>query len=281
MSTKTKKSGIVVLGYFIWWSIQGVKILRAKLDELVQKSGLDISTPPTLPRTAFLEAVRAVKSRAHSNKVLIRNLKKSKDEHIFGLVDEQVDDQHLKLGYSHRANLRFDQHTGEISVNTPHRAFDLILEKYNENQLFVNSYELRRWLMKILLKLSMISVREKGGVYFVDVKHEENLLKLITFLSEFEGCELVIIPQVDDEKTKKAIMKAFVADLKHKVEIFREQIADEKFTSQKGWERKLKQFKELREEVSFYAERLEFNGKDLEADLKDLERKVRAKLTEE
>jgi len=281
MPSKTaKSSGVIILGYFIWWAIQGAKILRDKFAERVKASGLDTPPPPFLPRTAFLEAVRAVKSRAHSNKVLIRNLKKNKDEHIFGLVDEQVDDQHLKLGYSHRANLQFNQQTGEISVSTPHRAFDLILEKYNENKLFINSYELRRWITKVLDQLGMVSVREKGGVYFVDVKHENKLEQLDALLSEFEGCELALVPQTDNEKTKKAIMKAFVADLKHKVEIFREQIADEKFTSQKGWERKLKQFKELREEVSFYAERLEFNGKDLDTDLKRLEREVRAKLTE-
>jgi len=273
-----KSKTVPVLGYFVWWSVESIDEERDHFDELCQQN--DFETIKRNNRTAFLEAVRYVKAKSWTNHVLIRTIEKSKEQHLFGLVDEKVDQKSKSLGYEHKATLRFDQASHQIECDVKHRAFDLIRDRYDHNLKYINSYEMRRWIMKQIERWRNVSVRDKGGIYYVDAKYETNLERLERLLQQVGGVDFFTVPLQDVEKSKKAIYKAFVEDLRHKLEVFKDQIENDKFSTAKGWSNAVEKFRALREEVSFYAERLEFNAKSLQKELEKLQADVRKKLVD-
>jgi hypothetical protein len=272
--------GISLIGYFIWWSIAGVKVERKKVQNLVKKSGLEFEVPDVCERSAFLMAKREVKSRAHANQVLIRNIKKGA-EHEVALVDEKLDETKRKLGYTHSATLYFDQDTKSIRCDHPHRAFDLIKEKYEEYKIFMNSYDIRVIIMKIIAPWKKVMVRDKGGIYFIPEKFTKELNKLEAVLDQLPGdCYLQVVPQINTEKSKRAIHRSLMDELTQKIEKFNKEMDSQKFTSNKGWESQLSRFKDLRDKISFYTDALKFGAEDVEKKLDALTKKVRKQIEE-
>jgi len=260
--------------------VEGANVKRDEFTSTLEKEDTKLKPPKFCERTAFLEAVRSVKAKTFTYHLLIRTILKSKEEHLFGLVDESINQQQKSLGYTHQATLRWGQESYTITCDKKHRAFDMIQERFNENKDNLNSYELRRWIMNVIEKWRNISVRDKGGIYYIDVKYEKELFALESILNATPGITFSLVPLPDIDRSKKAIYKAFMEDLQHKMQKFRESIKNEKYSSNKGWSNALKKFKELREEVGFYADRLQFNAKSLQDQLDVLQKDVKKKLVD-
>jgi hypothetical protein len=273
-----KMKGLKIIGYFVWWSIAGVKVERDKFRKMVEKVGLDFEVPKVCMRSAFLMAKREVKSRAHGNRVLIRNIKKG-DEHKIALVDEKLDEVHAKLGYTHSATMFFDQKTYEIRCDNAHRAFDMVKEKYDEYKVFINSYDIRVILMKIIAPLNKISVRDKGGMYFIPDKYSDVVDKLEKLLDMLDGkCYLQVVPIIDTKQAKNTIYRSFIEELHQKIDKFKTELDKEKFTSNKGWESQLKRFEEMKSKIKFYTSALKFGAEDINDKLKELTGEVKKRI---
>jgi len=280
MPAKKKKNGLEIMGYFVWWSMEGINFSREEFEKLIEQSPLDISPPKLCHRTAFLEAVRWVKAKSHTHHLLIRTVSKDKEAHYFALVDEKIDIENKQAGYTHEATLRFDQETFAVTCNQLHRAHETVKQRFQENVDNLNSYELRRWVQKILDRCRNISVRDKGGLYYVDLKYTDVLLGLEQIFDSVPGADFFIVEQIDSERSKKSIWKAFVEDLNSKITKFREALQEGKYSSNKGWENAIAQFKELKEEVGFYADRLSFTGSDLNKNIEELTGEFRRQLVD-
>jgi hypothetical protein len=138
-------------------------------------------------------------------------------------------------------------------------------------------------------KLHDVSVRGRGGFYFVapgtkdePTKYEDEIArleKLVELLDNGSGeSYLSIAPQVDAEKSRKAIHKAFITGLRDKITMFKEELENDSL-KKRGLKNRIDDFKELRDEIEFYKDALSFQADDLAKDLEKLTKVVTAKLT--
>jgi len=126
-----------------------------------------------------------------------------------------------------------------------------------------------------------ISVRSGGGIYFLPARAQSVTEKLERLLSLLPGvCEFMVAPLIDMEKSRNAISRAFNAELKAKIASFREEIKEKKAAGSnqkttKCWNARIKEFHQLQDQISFYADALKFQGESLVEDLSTLETEVK------
>jgi hypothetical protein len=95
-------------------------------------------------------------------------------------------------------------------------------------------------------------------------------------------------PQIDEERTKKSIYRAFVEGLKERIEDFRQRLEDNLSDGvRKNAARKnealvnrLSEYKDMRKEIEFYADALDFQAGSLREELEGLGARLEKKLAE-
>ncbi len=97
---------------------------------------------------------------------------------------------------------------------------------------------------------------------------------------QVNGSYLAVAPQIDTEKSKKAIYKAFVASLKTRMQTFENDLEDDGLKQKHALRNRLQEFKAMKDEISFYRDTLEFQVEDLTDALSTLTKKVTQKLME-
>jgi len=276
-------SGLVIIGFFVWWAIREVKISKTEFKTLLKQAGLSFTfdqEDTALRRTSFLKAVREVKAK-NRKKFLIRKISKEKDCYVFGLVDESIDKKGRDLKYNHSATMIFNPETGELITDFPHRAFDEIKALYEDYKENMNSDDVRDAVIKIISEFHRVNVRQRGGIYFLPAKHETDVEKIEKLVDSLPGdCSCSVAPQVDTERTKRSIYKAFIEGLKTKMTTFREELDDPTFgaVKKKTWEHRLDQFKALKQEIEFYKDAMAFQVDDLSTELEALRGDVQKRI---
>lgn len=275
-------SGLVIIGYFVWWAIRDVKLSKTNFKALLKQVGLNFEfdqEDTALRRTSFLKAMRETKAK-NRKKFLIRKISKEKDCYVFGLVDESIDKKDRNLDYNHSATMIFNPETGELLTDFSHRAFEEIKALYDEYQDNMNSDDVRDAVIKIMTRFHQVSVRQRGGIYFLPNKHEADVEKLEALVEALPGdCSFSSAPQIDTEKSKTAIYKAFVEGLKNKMATFREELTSQNGKTRKStWETRLEQFKGLKQEIEFYRDAMSFQVEDLSTELDALRGDVQKQL---
>lgn len=296
----TKVTGLSVIGYFVWWTINNQRIKRRDLQRLVtaagikDKKGKPYKIPEAKYRSAFLKAVREIRGQNKNKGILIQKIKKDADEYLFGLVDEKVNKTAKSLKYAHNATMKFSPETGKLRVNHAHRGYDLVKERYEEYKDYLNSEDVRDIVLTIINQIPTVSVRQRGGIYFIPEKFADEVDRLETLVGSLprgsstdlaktpngtsNGSYLAVAPQIDTEKSKKAIYKAFVASLKSRMEGFEKDLEEKGMKQKNALRNRLQEFKEMRAEIEFYRDALEFQVEDLSSSLKKLKKKVKTKL---
>jgi len=298
----TGVSGLSVIGYFVWWTVSNQKIRRDDMQKLIDAAGVKdnqgkpFKVPEVKARSAFLKAVREIRGQSKNKGILIRKIKKESEEYLFGLVDEDVNKHAQELNYSHSATMKFDPIHGNLSVDQPHRGFDLVKERYAEYKDFMNSDDVREIVLTILNQIPTVSVRQRGGIYFVPEKFSAEVECLESLVGSLpgggevdlatvgtgsaNGSYLAVAPQIDTEKSKKAIYKAFVASLKSRMQSFESDLEENGITQTHALKTRLQEFKDMKAEIGFYRDALEFQVEDLTEGLDALTKKVQKKLME-
>jgi hypothetical protein len=288
----TNVQGLSVIGYFVWWSVHNQRIRRDVMQALIDNAGIrnkhgsKFEVPEIKPRSAFLKAVREVRGQQKNKGILIRKIRKDAISYLFGLVDERVDENAKELHYAQNATMTFNPINGNLSTDRPHRAFTLVKELYEEYKDYLNSDDVRALVLDIIAELPTVSVRQRGGIYFIPVKYEDMVNKLEFLLASLpgtngsagDGSYLSIAPQIDTEKSKKSIYKAFVVSLKNKLKGFTHALEDQEISTPHALKNKLHEFKEMRAEIEFYKDALQFQVDDLRDSLTVLTNKVKNKL---
>jgi hypothetical protein len=247
---------------------------------LLKEVGLDIEVPQTCFRTAFLKALQDVRKRAHKQHLLIRKIYKKPNEYCFGLVDESVNVEEIDLTYFQSATLKFNPLTGDLACDHAHRAFDLIREKYSEYKDMLDSDDVRLLVSSVLLTNHRVSVRKRGGIYFLPASKKALVDQLTALLEKVNTqCSMEVAPQVGFEKTKAAIYKSFMNELKLEIATYRDELNSGVGRKSK-WQARLEEFKALRDKVTFYAEALKFQGDTLLDQIDTLKNDVAARLAE-
>jgi hypothetical protein len=284
-----KFQNIEIVGWFIWWTIRNVEITRQAFEALLAKFGLKYTSKEASNRSSFLKAIARVQGEQKKEGLLLRKIKARGKEYVYGLVDERVDTtEHLH--YRHECNLRFFVDTGAmVCDDSDHRAYQLVLKYYDHYQETMDSDDVREVIKRMLTDTYAVSVRERGGIYFVPGKFGEVMEALEKVIAGLGAdCYLAMAPQIDEERTKKSIYKAFVEGLKERIEDFRKRLEDNLSDGvRKNADRKhealcnrLSEYKDMRKEIEFYADALDFQASNLREELEGLGARLEKKLSE-
>lgn len=280
----TKSSEPTVIGYFVWWAITNQHILRKDLQELLKRAGIkdargrDFRIPEVSNRIAFLKAVRKVTTQNKHTGIFIRKIKKDRASYVFGLVDEKVDDHAPVLTYSQNSTMHFQPKTGKLRVSKPHRGFDLIKPLYAEYKDHLNSGDIREIIKTIVYQALGVGVRDRGGIYFIPEKFSDIVEKLGTLVASLpvntDINYLSVAPQIDTEKTKKAIYRAYIAGLKVKINRFEGDLDEREVHKMNSLRLRIDEFRAVREEIEFYKDNLQFQAEDFSVELAKLTERV-------
>jgi hypothetical protein len=270
-------TGLSFLGFFVFWAINAVKALRADVQAILDRIGIQYTIPEVKARSAFLKAVREVTAQGKNHGLLIRKINKGTLEYSYGLVDETIDKGAKSLDYSHSATLIFNQSSEALTCDRPHRAFDMIKAKYEEYKDYLTAEDIRVILSDIMDTLRVVRLRPRGGVYYVHTQFEGVVNQLIEFVTQLPGENFfAAIPQLDLEVSKRAIYKAFIEGIKTKINDFDADL--DGLERDHALHNRVKQFKDLRTEIEFYRDALSFQVDDLTAGLNALEQKLEKKI---
>jgi hypothetical protein len=280
MDETNTKTEMPVIGYFCWWSLNGVKVSRADLQGTLDKLGIEYAVPEIKDRSAFLKAVREVRSNEKNKGLLVRKISKDGGLYAFGLVDEAVDQKAKALDYAHSATLMYSTDTSELVADQKHRAFDMIKKLYEEYREYLNADDVRDILLDIVRRTRSIGVRQRGGIYFIHETHADLVGKLEALLDVLPGDNaFMVAPQIDQERTKRAIYKAFISGLKDKIAGFEQDLDEgEGLKQRNALVQRVEQFKEVRAEIEFYRDALHFQADELAESLDRLKDKLTKRL---
>ena len=277
MTIKTK--GMTVIGSFCWWNIRNVKIEKAKVAALVEKFKIDCTLETMPVRCLFSRAIEEVKVKNQYKGLLVRKINKSPDEYLFGLVDEDIDPRAETLEYHHSATMSFCPQTGDLTVDKPHRAFEVIVKALQDFDTYYNSEDIRNIILDAIKKVYSTSVRDRGGVYFIPAKFDAEVEALEKFVKAVgPECYFAAVPQIDLDKTKRSIYKAFSEELHEKVLKYKTELGSETIRAS-TWEQRLEEYKELKAELEFYGDAFSMQSQDLAKEIDGLRTAVEKKLS--
>jgi gas vesicle protein len=274
------KKGLTVIGYFCWWNIRNVKIKKEAVAALLKKYKIDYEIEYAPVRCLFSKAIDMVKIKHQYKGLLVRKINKTPEEYLYGLVDESIDPQAEALEYYHAATMSFCPQTGELTVDRPHKAFDLIVKAFEEYDTYFDSTDIRDIILDLVKNTYSINVRDRGGVYFIPAKFEKEVEALEKFVKGIgNDCYFAAVPQIDLDKTKRSLHKAFSEEMKERVEKFTEELNKDTMRTE-TLEKRLEEYKALKDEMQFYGDALAFQSQDILKELDTLRASVTKRLSE-
>src|SRR5579863_1946942 len=169
---KKASEKLPLLGHLTWWTVGGVTITHEDLVQRFEKAGLPAEWVIDAPdkESAFLRACREAPGQhaANGNKknrLLVRQILKSVEKFVFGVVDENVDQMKQSLDYDYKCKITFDRKNGNIeSTNEDHPAVQLIKNLTNQYFTYHDSSAFRGQILECLEKLQKLNLRDRGGV---------------------------------------------------------------------------------------------------------------------
>jgi hypothetical protein len=124
-----------------------------------------------------------------------------------------------------------------------------------------------------------ISVRDRGGMYFIPSHHNAQFNKLEKLFDKYPGNNLTVIPVVDGQVAKKSIMSTLTGDVQTEIENLKKDFENMKEDStERSVNTRLEKYKKLRDKVENYEALLEGSASELKAALDKLSKAVVTKL---
>lgn len=227
----TEKTNL--LGYVFWFSIGEANYKREDMESSMIQNGLDINflPKPVNPVDAFARASREceVKSwKAHADSeeyknFMVRDVVRAGENHVKRIVVETVNSKREVLSHdAEAAVLRFNTKSGVMSTecNDPN-CLDLLnhAEQVFEEYVKVhNGNTVRGSIQRLLNTLSPILMRATGGVYFVPIKYEDEILATVRYINSLVKGDAATMPVVNNAEGQMLIKRKLEEHLQGVIE---------------------------------------------------------------
>lgn len=296
---KKASEKLPLLGHLTWWSVHQVRITHEDLKQKFETAGLPVEWLIDEPEkeSAFLRACHEAPGLHNSdkkNRLLVRQILKSVERFVFGVVNESIDQAKEGLDYNYACKITFDRKTASItSTNDDHPAVKLVRQMPDHYAKFHDSGVFRTQILICLEKLQKLNLRDRGGVYFIPQQYEEILGKLEGLVNSTGDSRMFTMPQIDVIKSREAMVDVFLSDFESEVQAYKNELEafEKKGDSVRDstLEKRIEIYQALRKKVELYSELLQFEPKEVKEKIGQLEsnlskikfgRKVRLQGTE-
>lgn len=228
-----------LLGRLFWYSMSETRVPHADFVKMLTDNNI-VYTPPNEPKD--VDVYRRVCSNVKRRKVPTAdpdvfenfNLVEFKDDETVTrrVVRERVNTAGKKIGFTELFDVVFDRDSGDVVIKgvngfkfrdntTPAAIRDEIIDQYYLWRGCLNTYTIREWVRRIIMKMGATMVRPGGGVYFVREAHvpqvdafEALADDMVDYLlSDHDGSlEFHSLPLIDDRKQREMVQRAFEAE---------------------------------------------------------------------
>lgn len=249
---------IKTAGAIVWWRLSGTTdsdALRVKW----AKAGFDpeeLPSPPG-PATALLRACRAQREQ----RTLVRPLGRGTG---FALVNEHVHDENggTPLDHDIAAIAKVDD-IGRVTVTGPGRTMTMkerdaldkirteVVAGYERHLETLSAKDISLWLVDFMPKLDAVSLRDKGGVYFVPHHNVARLEAIADCIASVSGHRVHRVPALKSEDAVNAILDAIDTEASAEAEAMESDIAAAALGA-RGFEHRVGRCEEIEAKVVRY-----------------------------
>lgn len=272
--------GVPVLGYFVFWSIRGVNVHHDEFQRLLSEAGLDP------------EMARGVQARSTLNKAIDRQTKNgrgNRKKHAvadnaqrssYAIVSSTTTDaDNIDLTFQTETKITLDK--GSKTVAGSGAGIDQVKEDFKNLQDRYLSDNFVNVVLRIIKnECRGLTVRERGGTYFVPSTYEPQLQKLIKLFGSFPGCDIQAVPIPDVTSAKRSTWKTFMTEASDSIQKLRKEVSElGSETSERVVTNRLEKIQELKFKVEQYEVLLSGSAEELKAQLNESVEELKRKLT--
>lgn len=275
------KSGGERIGSYLWWALSDIEISVTALKRRLKANGLDPAKhmPPAIEGSAaFRKAVEANKRGDRS--LMVRYIKETPQELIYGVVRENVDEDKEDLKYKVKARIVFRKRTESVVIRGGRsKIADAVKDLYDD---YVSTYihtDIRRWVVRTIAEhMQAVQMKKNGGVYFIAHQHTKMLRSLEAVVNSLGTSEMMVTPIFDSEETTASVGRGTRGALERELAQIKQDLQDfrDKPPRRDTLKRRLDDFQQLKGRARMFADMLGFVVDDLEEGIDDADTVVTA-----
>ena len=269
--------GYPLLGFCCYWSISEFRVTFAEFLKALEDLGIskDIANE-TQARTALQQAMDEVNEGRKG--AFRRKIMDDKKETVFVNVASEVDQINRDVKFETETKAALDKDSKAVVIEGPNR--QVIQEKYLQFRGTYTSNQFRTAILRFLRQYcDAITVRDRGGIYFVPSTKKEEFDRLEQLFSRFPGCSIDIIPVIDTAQAKKSIWKGLVGEVEEELNLMSEDMGKlDNDISERSLKLRVERYGKLREKIQDYEVLLTGTATDLKDRLADIQKKLEEKL---
>lgn len=178
------------------------------------------------------------------------------------------------------------ENAGQISVTTDgifertsnHPLLIAIEETYAEIERLLDADNFRALLVRCMDWMRAISLRQRGGTYFITESESDNLRKVKSYFSQIPQIVLCTFPIIGTEDAKKSIGDTLELEIMNEVESLQAEVTKnaevDEFTLRK-MKTKMKQLSDLKKKAELYDTYVEVKMEKIFSTINQFEHKIR------
>ena len=262
-------------GAFAFTRVRGVQPRPpSDLQRLAASHGLAADIVPEYPgdRATIGRAFTLAKSGLGKDGLLLRPIKRSATELVYGVVKERADVVDQRLEHEFEAVVRWSSEPDAGQVHGDHPVAQRVGETYRSLRGTVTADDWSSTIASFLESHDAARVRSDGRIYWVPPQRVDAVRKLAAFLSEV-GIDLILCEL--EPEVRQVVQSVAKDNLDDQISRLQAEVAafDGK-QKPSTYARRLDEFQRLRERAVLYRDALGLGVDRAHAVLAELERKV-------
>lgn len=240
---------------------------------LAEQHGFEKSIVPEYAgdRAAFSRAVQETRSGLWREDLLLRPIKRTSSEMVFGIVREYRDETAQQLSHETESTVIWKSYPDPSIIEGTHPVAIRVAEAYENLRGKIVSDDWTDTLTKFFEEQDAARVREDGRVYWLPPQALETVSRLKTFLESI-GISLVVLPSSAEPGVVQHIIQK---DLHTKLEqLQREARNFDGRQKPSTYKRRLEKLRRLRQRAQKYNDATEVNTGNIVEAISDLEVKL-------
>lgn len=268
-----------LLGTVVAWNIGQIAISRPELIQKVTDAGLDERHVPKAIRTrsCLLRTLNDLVAEG-----FLRCIVEEPDRAVFVMVSEAVDVQRLDVQFKIETTITYHKDLKQVTCDDPgtQARVDQLMEHYAT--AFMPS-DVRRFVLDVIKAAGALTLRDRGGVYFVPAPKIEVVRALDAFIQALgPSCSLMAlnVPETPDDVGH--VFRAFESEIIGELDELAREVAtlegDGDRVRPSTWLKRMQVFQAKREKAAMFADLLSVEADRFVNRIVDLEARVRTNL---
>jgi hypothetical protein len=235
------------VGTIVWWTLGG-KIPHTRFEAALRAVDSKVRAPEAPTRLAALS--RACVEVARMHKLESRNVGRGQ----WALVrDPDLDAADKVLTYGVVARAFFE--AGELVVESDDEAMkDAIRAAHAQAKDELSATEVSMWLCEVLEDVHAVSLRDRGGVYFLPATKEETWSKIVEALRQCSQTGVYGVPAMRSTDAIEAIVAALSSEASSQVDAIMAELGapEDEALGKRGLATRERQLGTLLEKIEHY-----------------------------